>query len=948
MAQPVAQTSFHTGEWAPALNARVDLAKYHSAAALLRNFFVDYRGGASTRPGTKYILQAYKSNTDVRLIPFQASTTVGYVLEFGNEYIRFFSNGSPVLETGFNITAITLAASCVVTAPGHNYSPGQWIYLSGIGGTTQLNGQYVKILSIVGDALRITNLRNVPINSTTFGAFTTGGTTQRVYTLPSPFASADNLRDIKFAQDVNQLILCHPDYEPHVLTLVSATNWTLIPIVIGATVAAPVISSVVTTIGAGSVNYAYIVTAVDSNGQESVASSPGTLSSKLDLRTSPGTNTITWGAVANAVSYNVYKAELAYAAIPSGSLYGFIGNCTGVSFNDSNIAPDYSVTFPIATNPFLGAGLSSISLTASGTYTAVPTVAIGAAPAGGVTATATASLKVTGTPALVASAAGGTGFAPDTAFNVGNGVIIIIATQDSGTGEILTFHPITYPGCNPGAITTGSTPANPITITSLSNGATATLDLTWGVGVVTLVSPGSGYTSAPTVTFNPAGATATTAINPVSNGYPTLPGFFQQRLVLANLTQAQQDFFMSVPGAPYNFNTSNITQPNDSISGTLSSGQLNAIQSMVPTPSGLLFFTDRAAWLLNGGSTGSGISPINVVANAQAFNGANNVPPIVANFDILYVQAKGSIIRNTSYNLLSNVFTGTDISVLSSHLFYGYTILEWAWAEEPFKLVWAVRDDGTMLTLTFLKEQELIGWTHSDTNNGLFKSVTSITESTADAGTVDAVYTVVERTINTVTVKYIERVAERIFPNGVEDAWCVDAGLQYDSTPATSFQGGEHLAGETCTGLADGTIIPAFTMANNGQFTLATAASKVTVGKAFTCQLQTLAIDTGNPTIQTKMKQIPAVTVRVADTLGLEIGSSFTTLVAMKDLVEGNVGSMTNTVVTDLVTGDARTFLDASYTVPGQYCIEQSNPFPASVLGVFPQLSVGDTGRKAE
>ena len=45
VAQPVIQSSFNSGEWAPTLYARVDVAKYHSGAALLRNFFVDYRGG---------------------------------------------------------------------------------------------------------------------------------------------------------------------------------------------------------------------------------------------------------------------------------------------------------------------------------------------------------------------------------------------------------------------------------------------------------------------------------------------------------------------------------------------------------------------------------------------------------------------------------------------------------------------------------------------------------------------------------------------------------------------------------------------------------------------------------------------------------------------------------------------------------------------------------------
>jgi hypothetical protein len=267
--------------------------------------------------------------------------------------------------------------------------------------------------------------------------------------------------------------------------------------------------------------------------------------------------------------------------------------------------------------------------------------------------------------------------------------------------------------------------------------------------------------------------------------------------------------------------------------------------------------------------------------------------------------------------------------------------VDWAFAEEPFKVVWVVRSDGQLLSLTFLKEQELIGWAHSDTN-GLFESVAVVTEQTA-FGTVDAVYFVVQRTVNGSTVRYIERMAERIFPNGASDAWCVDAGLQYSGSATSTFSGAEHLAGMTVTGLADGIVIPAFVMPSNGNFTLSTPASKVTVGLGFTAQLQTLQLDLGEPTAQGKMKNITGVNVRVADTLGLKIGSTFDNLVPMKDLVLGNVGRMTNAIVSGLVTGDAYTYLDPSWTVPGQYCLQQSDPLPASILGVIPDVVVGDT-----
>jgi hypothetical protein len=484
-------------------------------------------------------------------------------------------------------------------------------------------------------------------------------------------------------------------------------------------------------------------------------------------------------------------------------------------------------------------------------------------------------------------------------------------------------------------------------VSTTGSGTGATASATWGVGAVIVLTSGAGYASAPTVVFSSGAAAATAALSPTTNGNPSTCGFFQQRLVLAGPAGAPQSFYMSKTGQYFNFDVSSPSQSTDSITGTLVSGVLNNIKHIVSSTSGMLILTDKASWLVNGGSAGSAVTPSAIVANAQSFIGANDVPPIVANYDVLYIQSKGSGVRDLAFNIYFSVFTGTDISVLSSHLFFGHTILEWAWAEQPFYCAWAVREDGKLLSLTYLKEQDFIGWAQHSTTNGLFQSVCAVTEVTSSAGVVDAVYTVVKRIINGNTVQYIERFAERTYPNGVSDAWAVDCGLQYSGSPATTFSGAQQLAGQTVTGLADGVVIPPFVMPTTGTFTLASAASKVTVGIGYTCQLQTLALDLGEPSVQGKVKKINSVNVRVDSTLGLTIGNDFTNQTPMKDLVVGNVsstltGQSTGQTITGLVTGDAKTVLNPTYTVPGQYCIQQSNPLPATVLGVFPTFTVGD------
>lgn len=944
---PVIQTSFNSGEWAPALNARVDVAKYHSGAALLRNFFVDYRGGATTRPGTKYILQT-RSTSTVRLIPFQASFTVSYILEFGSGYIRPYQNGAPILETTTTISAVNIGTS-TITDTGHGYSNGDWVKITGIVGTlgNQLNGNYYIIAGAATNTYTLTDLNGVAIVFT--GAYTSGGVAARVYTLlTSPYQAAE-LAQIKFAQNVNLMVICHPNYPPYVLTLIATTNWTIAAITFGSTVAAPTGQSVATTLSAGSVNYAYVITAVDSIGQESPPSAFATLASKTDIRTVAGTNTVSWSAVTGASSYNIYRAQLDYAGgVPAGSQFGFVGNVTGLSLIDSNIVPDFSSGPPVVENPFSGSGVQTVTVTAPGTYTTVPTVSFSGG--GGSGAAALASLGAL-TVAISITGGAAVGDAYTVAGNTGGLILIVTSTTPAGAGNI-TGLAISYSG----SVSAGTVPTTTVTATNTRTSATCSVNLTWGVKTVLLTSPGTGYATPPAVAFSSGAATATSVLGAPSSGNPTVPGFFQQRLVLAGPVSSPQQFNMSQPGAYYNFNISNPIEADNAITGTLVSGSLNTIQSMISQPYGLIFLSDKQAWLINGGSNSSAVTPSSIVANAQAYNGASYPPPIIANDNILYVQAKQSIIRDLVFNYYTQVYTGADISVLSSHLFYGFQVLEWAWAEEPFKLVWAVRNDGTMLTLTFLKEQELVAWAHSDTQ-GAFKSVATVVENVS-VGNVDAVYTVVQRTINGNTIQYIERVVELNYPNGVTSAWQVDCGLQYSGASALTFTGATQLAGATCTGLATDntgrvTVISSFAMPTNGTFTLtappapATGYTLVTVGLPFTPQLQTLQLDTGEPTIQGKVKKISGVTVRVENALGLWIGGSLATIVKMKDLVVGNVSRMLTgqdtQLISDLVTGDAYTLIDPRWTVQGQYFITQPDPLPASILGVIPQITVGDT-----
>lgn len=94
------QNAFNAGEWSPKLKGRSDLAKYKNACAVLENFIPEVYGPASKRPGTRFVNEVKTASKKVRLISFEFSTTQAYILELGDQYMRFYMDGGVILSGG--------------------------------------------------------------------------------------------------------------------------------------------------------------------------------------------------------------------------------------------------------------------------------------------------------------------------------------------------------------------------------------------------------------------------------------------------------------------------------------------------------------------------------------------------------------------------------------------------------------------------------------------------------------------------------------------------------------------------------------------------------------------------------------------------------------------------------------------------------------------------------
>jgi hypothetical protein len=386
--------SFAGGELSPEMFGRIDDIKFQTGAAKLRNFIPTPQGPAENRPGTFYVATVKDSTKRTRLLPFTYSTTQTMVLEFGQGYIRFHTQGS-TLQAG------SPAAYNGATA----YVVGD---LVSSGGTN-----YYCIAATTG---------NAPPNATYWYPLPSSA-----YEIPSPYQEAD-LFSIHYVQSGDVLTLVHPNHAPRELRRLGATTWTLTAITFVAPVAvpgAPTVTAsrgdalnitgitqanpgVVTTVGnhgfaigdsvyidggtmtqlsgfylvnttpatntfsvkaydtgvpvnttaytawssGGFVQFGdksldfdnyYVVTAIAQNAvDESAASPTGNVINNLNAIGAK--NTISWSAVAGALRYNVYKRQ--------SGLYGYIGQTAATSFDDDNIGPDMGITPPIVETPF--------------------------------------------------------------------------------------------------------------------------------------------------------------------------------------------------------------------------------------------------------------------------------------------------------------------------------------------------------------------------------------------------------------------------------------------------------------------------------------------------------------------------------------------------------------------------------------------------------------------
>ena len=425
--------------------------------------------------------------------------------------------------------------------------------------------------------------------------------------------------------------------------------------------------------------------------------------------------------------------------------------------------------------------------------------------------------------------------------------------------------------------------------------------------------------------------TAPQARNPFegADNYPSAVTFYEQRLAFANTNNNPQTVWLSNSANFENFNVSSPAKDDDAVTVSIYARELNAIRHLVPLDD-LIAFTSSVEWRIAGASDPGFITPSSVERRPQTYWGAATVPPLVIGNTILFVQDKGSKVRDFGYTFESDGYQGNDLSILANHLFEGRTVRDWTYAKVPHSVVWAVRDDGALLSFTYLREHQVWAWA-LHTTDGTFESVTAVSE-----GMEDVLYAVVRRTLEGRTARTVERMRSRFFTD-IEDAFFVDSGLTYDGAATRTLGGLWHLEGLTVVALANGNVVRDLTV-TGGAVTFDFDVTTAHVGLPYVSDVQTLPVDLGSRegTVQGRKKRLSRVVLRVEKTRGLFVGPDETLLTEHKQRDTEAWGDPIQPV-----TGDIEIPIRPQWDTEGDLWIRQSDPLPMTLLAAMPEVTVG-------
>jgi len=304
------------------------------------------------------------------------------------------------------------------------------------------------------------------------------------------------------------------------------------------------------------------------------------------------------------------------------------------------------------------------------------------------------------------------------------------------------------------------------------------------------------------------------------NGWPRVVCFHEGRLLFASNYEWPNTIWASKAGNEHYGNFTPGTLDDDAYTYTLS--DINILRWMKSARMLCVGALDGESTLV-GPSDGpiTATSPPRV--KSQTTHGSASVESIKIGKAILFLQKAERKIREFAYTYEDDAYAAPDISVLSDHLMIN-GILDMAYQQEPYSIIYAVDGIGDLLGCTYDRSQDVVGW-HLHQTDGSFECVKTIPYANEDQ-----VWVVVQRLINGVAKRYIEYLDINL---------CTDCSLVYSGPEISTIYGLAHLVGKEVQIVGDGAPYPPQTVPATGILIIDPPASEIYLGLFYTPTLTT-------------------------------------------------------------------------------------------------------------
>tara|TARA_A100000171_G_scaffold30046_2_gene28274 strand:- start:7384 stop:10161 length:2778 start_codon:yes stop_codon:yes gene_type:complete len=915
--------SFVSGEFSAKLDGRTDFEKYASGCKTLENMLVHPQGAAARRVGTQFISEVKTSANKTRLIPFEFSTTQTYMLEFGNTYIRFFKDKGQITESDKTITGITQANPAVVTSNSHGYSNGDFVIITGVVGMTEVNGKTFKVADKTTNTFELQNVDGTDINSSSFTAYSSAGTANKIYEITSPYLTAE-LFDIKFSQSADVMYITHPNHEVMKLSRTGHTSWTLAEVDF---TDGPYLSENTTTTtltpgqaGTGTgVNITASATTGINGGDGWLATDVGRIISfnsgkaKITARTN---STVAVATITTAFANTDAKTDWKLGAFSDTT-----GHPSCVSFFEQRLvfagtkdepqtlyfskSGDYeNMTTGTNADSAMVYTIASNQVNKIRYLKAVRTLLIG-------TTGGEFSVSADGTDAAVTPT--NVTIKRQSSFGAAN-----VDAQPSGNAVLFLqrakrkIRELAYNYDSDGYVAPDLTILNETVTDSGINEMAyqqAPDSILWCVrddGIL-------------------AGLTYQRTDNVVAWHKHIIGG---KSDTTKNIIQQQISF--TANGTIVSTNNNTITLSSHGLSTNDPIYYYAAANPITGLTSGSLYYVIA--------TDSNTIKLATSAANSAAGTAITLTAPGTASTQYIYqgVNISSNVIYSASHGFKTGdiIFydnIGTAIGGLSENTSYYVLRVD----DDQFKLY----TDSKLTNVVSLTSAHTSEQTDNILQDAKVESVATISGDLNE----DELWVITQRWVNGAIRRYVECFSDFDFDETApEDFKFLDSHLSYSGVAVNSLSGLDHLEGETVYILADGATHSTKTV-SDGAITLDRSARKVTVGLSYNSVLQTMRIEGGagqyEGTAQGKIKRISKVVLRLFETVGAKVGPSLDNLETVP--FRTTSGAM-NLPVSTFLAGDKEVEFSDDYNTDGFIVVKQDQPLPLTVLALYPTIVTND------